>query len=135
MFSARCVISEALKLVGRRAEVRATVVTFDVSIDVGHDAELEFFEEEDGKRIKVNPLATWDTGTLARAFVERDLPRHPLAAQGYPSIGCAPCTAKPGAVEGCDAAGARAGRWPGSDKTECGIHKAPWADRATIKSL
>ena len=100
----------------------------------GQRQHLGVFEAAES-RIKVNPLATWDTGTLARAFVERNLPRHPLAAQGYRSIGCAPCTAKPGAVEGPDAAGARAGRWPGSDKTECGIHKAPWADRATVKSL
>jgi phosphoadenosine phosphosulfate reductase len=45
------------------------------------------------------------------------LPRHPLVARGYPSIGCAPCTSPvaPGEDE-------RAGRWRGSAKTECGIH-------------
>ena len=83
--------------------------------------ELGLFEAMDA-RIKVNPLATWDTADLARAFVERDLPRHPLGAQGYPSVGCAPCTSK---AEGAD--GSREGRWAGSGKAECGIHKAPWA--------
>ena len=65
-------------------------------------------------------MATWDTAALARAFVERDLPRHPLGAQGYPSVGCAPCTSKAGGD------GSRSGRWAGSGKTECGIHKASW---------
>ena len=46
-----------------------------------------------------------------------DLPRNPLTLQGYPSIGCAPCTRK--VAPGEDP---RAGRWSGKDKTECGIH-------------
>jgi phosphoadenosine phosphosulfate reductase len=82
------------------------------------------FEAADA-RIKVNPLASWDAAAVARAFVARDLPRHPLSAEGYTSIGCGPCTFK-----GDGAAGSRAGRWAGSDKTECGIHKAPWATRS-----
>ncbi|HMA15313.1 MAG: phosphoadenylyl-sulfate reductase [Bacteroidota bacterium] len=89
---------------------------------------LGLFEAADA-RIKVNPLATWDTAALARAFVERGLPRHPLGVQGYPSIGCAPCTSR------SDEAGSRAGRWAGSDKTECGIHQAPWHPRAGTKGL
>ena len=52
------------------------------------------------------------------AYLDRhDLPRHPLVAQGYPSIGCEPCTSR--VADGEDP---RAGRWRGSDKTECGIH-------------
>jgi len=86
--------------------------------------QLGLFEAMES-RIKVNPLATWDTAALARAFVARDLPRHPLAAQGYPSVGCAPCTTR---TEGAD--GSREGRWAGSGKTECGIHKASWAGRS-----
>lgn len=81
------------------------------------------FEAADS-RIKVNPLASWDAAAIARAFVERDLPRHPLGAQGFTSIGCGPCTFK-----GDGAAGSRSGRWAGSGKTECGIHKAPRATR------
>ena len=79
-------------------------------------AELEVFEA-DGPRLRVNPLANWRSGEL-RAYMDRhDLPRHPLVAKGYPSIGCAPCTTRvlPGEDE-------RAGRWRGSDKVECGIH-------------
>ena len=76
------------------------------------------FEAEPGtERIKVNPLAAWSS-TQVRAYMDRhDLPRHPLVARGYGSIGCMPCTTpvRPGED-------ARAGRWRGRDKTECGIH-------------
>lgn len=73
-------------------------------------------------RIKVNPLADWDMGDIREAFMERGLPRHPLASAEYTSIGCAPCTFK-----GSGEAGSRSGRWQGSEKTECGIHQAPRA--------
>jgi phosphoadenosine phosphosulfate reductase len=68
-------------------------------------------------RLKVNPLADWTKADLDAYFVAHDLPVHPLVAQGYLSIGCAPCTSvvKPGEDP-------RAGRWRGWDKTECGIH-------------
>ena len=62
---------------------------------------------------KLNPLADWTEKDLWTYIFKHDLPYHPLHDQGYGSIGCAPCT-QPG--EG------RAGRWAGSDKTECGIH-------------
>jgi phosphoadenosine phosphosulfate reductase len=81
-------------------------------------------------RIKVNPLANWDTAALARAFVARDLPRHPLGAQGYPSVGCAPCTST---SDG--ATGSRAGRWADSGKVECGIHQAPVSAPGSTKGL
>lgn len=83
----------------------------------GARASLGTFELADG-RIKVNPLARWTASDIAKAFTTRDLPRHPLVALGFGSIGCAPCTAKtrPGA-------GVRSGRWPGQAKTECGIHR------------
>lgn len=100
----------------------------------GQRRHLGLFEAADS-RIKVNPLATWNTADLARAFVARDLPRHPLGAQGYPSIGCAPCTSKPGDDEGDARAGSRAGRWAGSDKTECGIHQAPRRPLGSSKGL
>ena len=86
----------------------------------GSRAALEFFEIESGTgRIKVNPLAHWAPSDVAAYMDENRLPRHPLVAEGYPSIGCAPCTSK--VADGEDA---RAGRWRGSDKTECGIHFA-----------
>jgi len=83
----------------------------------GSRAELEFFEAEGRDRIKINPLAHWAREDVAEYMVNNRLPRHPLVAQGYPSIGCAPCTSK--VAEGEDA---RAGRWRGQDKEECGIH-------------
>ena len=75
--------------------------------------------EVEGDRIKLNPLADWTKDDIEAWFAKHDLPRHPLEAQGYPSIGCAPCTSrvKPGEDP-------RAGRWRGWEKTECGIHAA-----------
>ncbi|MEP2781373.1 MAG: phosphoadenylyl-sulfate reductase [Pseudoruegeria sp.] len=83
----------------------------------GQRADLDFFENEKNLRIKVNPLAHWDRLAVAEYMVENRLPRHPLVAKGYPSIGCAPCTSP--VEEGEDE---RAGRWRNTEKTECGIH-------------
>lgn len=69
-------------------------------------------------RIKVNPLAAWGPAQIEAYLAAHDLPRHPLVALGFPSIGCAPCTS-PVASGASDP---RAGRWAGQDKTECGIH-------------
>ncbi len=78
---------------------------------------IDFFENEGDFRIKVNPLAHWGREDLEEYMVENRLPRHPLVAKGFPSIGCMPCTSavKPGEDP-------RAGRWRGTQKTECGIH-------------
>jgi phosphoadenosine phosphosulfate reductase len=73
--------------------------------------------ERDGSRIKLNPLANWSAADIARYFVVHRIPRHPLEAWGYRSIGCEPCTTPASPDED-----ARAGRWRDSDKTECGIH-------------
>lgn len=73
--------------------------------------------ERDGKRLKVNPLAQWDASEISAYRTIHELPAHPLVARGYLSIGCAPCTSPVSENED-----ARAGRWRGSDKTECGIH-------------
>jgi phosphoadenosine phosphosulfate reductase len=80
-------------------------------------ANVDFFEAEGDLRIKVNPLAHWGKEDLQDYMINNRLPRHPLVAKGYPSIGCAPCTSpvKPGEDE-------RAGRWRGTAKVECGIH-------------
>lgn len=82
----------------------------------GTRAALEFFEAV-GDRIKVNPLAHWAPGDVQDYITNNRLPRHPLVSLGYPSIGCAPCTSPVVAGEA-----ARAGRWRGQDKDECGIH-------------
>ena len=75
--------------------------------------------EEAGPHLKFNPLANWTKDDVDAYAAEHDLPAHPLVAQGYPSIGCWPCTNP--VEEGQDV---RAGRWAGQDKTECGIHIA-----------
>ena len=75
--------------------------------------------EQAGEQVKFNPLANWTKADLDAYAAEYDLPAHPLVAQGFPSIGCWPCTNP--VEEGADA---RAGRWAGQDKTECGIHVA-----------
>ncbi|MDX1881966.1 phosphoadenylyl-sulfate reductase [Mycolicibacterium sp. 120270] len=67
--------------------------------------------------VKINPIAAW-TDDEMQAYIEaNDILVNPLVFEGYPSIGCAPCTSKP--VEGADP---RSGRWAGSSKTECGLH-------------
>jgi phosphoadenosine phosphosulfate reductase len=75
--------------------------------------------EHDGRwLVKVAPLATWTDADVERYLHLHDLPQHPLVDQGYPSIGCAPCTSP--VAPGEDP---RAGRWSSfDDKTECGIH-------------
>ncbi|WP_099826371.1 phosphoadenylyl-sulfate reductase [Oceaniglobus indicus] len=81
-------------------------------------AALDFFEVEPGtERIKVNPLAHWHRDDVQEYMINNRLPRHPLVAQGFRSIGCAPCTAP--VAQGEDD---RAGRWRGRAKDECGIH-------------
>ena len=90
---------------------------------------LPRFEIEDG-RLKVNPLGDWTKDDLDAYFAEHDLPRHPLEAQGYLSVGCQPCTST--VAPGEDP---RAGRWRGWDKTECGIHDpaaAPGGDQGEL---
>lgn len=88
----------------------------------GQRATLPHFEAEahsDGgpARIKINPLAYWSAQDVQDYIEENNLPRHPLVARGYPSIGCAPCTSAvhPGEDP-------RAGRWRNQSKNECGIH-------------
>ncbi len=83
----------------------------------GARAALEFFEADGDGRIKINPLAHWAREDIAAYMEENRLPRHPLVAQGYGSVGCAPCTGR--VAPGEDP---RAGRWRGQDKNECGIH-------------
>ncbi len=66
---------------------------------------------------KLNPLADWSEEQVWAYIHEHDIPYNPLHDQGYPSIGCTHCTRKPAAGED-----ARAGRWAGLEKTECGLH-------------
>jgi phosphoadenosine phosphosulfate reductase len=67
--------------------------------------------------VKINPIAPWSDEDMQSYIDANDVLVNPLVFEGYPSIGCAPCTAKP--VEGADP---RSGRWAGQSKTECGLH-------------
>jgi phosphoadenosine phosphosulfate reductase len=68
-------------------------------------------------RFRFNPLVDWSLDELAGYVEEKGLPKHPLVMDGYPSIGCMPCTRRVAAGENY-----RDGRWAGFDKDECGIH-------------
>ncbi|MXW87755.1 MAG: phosphoadenylyl-sulfate reductase [Boseongicola sp. SB0667_bin_21] len=83
----------------------------------GQRTELDFFEADGPTRIKVNPLAHWSASDVQDYISNNRLPRHPLVARGFPSLGCLPCTTR--VAPGEDH---RAGRWRGHDKVECGIH-------------
>lgn len=82
----------------------------------GGRLQLPAFEAA-ASHIKVNPLIRWSKDDIADYARIHDLPAHALVAQGYPSIGCWPCTHPVAAGDDI-----RAGRWRGAAKTECGIH-------------
>ncbi len=75
--------------------------------------------EADGERLKFNPFANISREDITAIYASAKLPPHPLVASGYLSVGCMPCTSR--TAEGEDA---RAGRWRGRPKSECGIHTA-----------
>ncbi len=87
---------------------------------------LQKIELDEHDRFRINPLGFWNKDKIIAEFAERELEQHPLVAEGYPSIGCKPCTSM--VKEGDDP---RAGRWKhaidleGKQKTECGIHLNP----------
>ncbi len=70
--------------------------------------------------VKINPLVEWSASDVWRHLRAHDVPTNPLHRQGYPSIGCWPCTGPVAAGED-----PRAGRWRGREKTECGLHARP----------
>jgi phosphoadenosine phosphosulfate reductase len=102
--------------------VRRALAAFDAQItgrkrfqtrDRAAMQKVELFEGQ----FRFNPLAEWTLNDLEDYANEYKLPRHPLVDDGYPSIGCMPCTRRVAAGEGY-----RDGRWSGLDKDECGIH-------------
>jgi phosphoadenosine phosphosulfate reductase len=92
-------------------------------------ATLSTFEEGANGVIKVSPLARWSEAQIHDHFVSRGLPSHPLADQGFRSVGCWPCSraALPGE-------GPRDGRWAGRSKAECGIHLVELVEAAHLSS-
>lgn len=77
---------------------------------IGWDAKFEL--------VKINPLLRWTHRDVWAFIVANQVPYNPLHDQGYPSIGCWPCTRAVGSGETDE----RAGRWAGQAKTECGLH-------------
>jgi phosphoadenosine phosphosulfate reductase len=73
--------------------------------------------EDDGEKLKFNPFANASREAIEAIYKMAELPPHPLVASGYLSVGCMPCSSRTGPDED-----ARAGRWRGRPKTECGIH-------------
>ena len=73
--------------------------------------------DEKKRKVKVSPLARWTDDDVDRYIAENNVLVNPLQYDGYPSIGCWPCTRR--VAPGEDP---RSGRWAGTGKTECGIH-------------
>ena len=73
--------------------------------------------EDDGTKLKFNPFANVSREEIEAIYKLAKLPPHPLVASGYLSVGCMPCSSRTAPDED-----ARAGRWRGRSKTECGIH-------------
>lgn len=82
----------------------------------GARAKLPVYEKNE-RRIKVNPMVDWTPKMVSDYINAHKLPRHPMIAKGFPSVGCGPCTSKARTDEE-----PRAGRWRGTKKDECGIH-------------
>jgi phosphoadenosine phosphosulfate reductase len=78
--------------------------------------------------VKISPLANWTKQDVWARIVAEDIPYNPLHDQGFPSIGCWPCTRAVAEGETDE----RAGRWSGTAKTECGLHTAPEQDGSGI---
>jgi phosphoadenosine phosphosulfate reductase len=103
----------------RRAVEGHTAWISAIRRDQTHHRRASAIVEWDAKfqLVKINPLANWTRKDVWDTILSRDIPYNPLHDQGYPSIGCRPCTRPVG--EGEDD---RAGRWSGHSRTECGLH-------------
>ncbi|MBN1217509.1 MAG: phosphoadenylyl-sulfate reductase [Anaerolineae bacterium] len=103
--------------------MRRALIGFDAWISgvrrdqTAYRQELSVLETQRNGPLKIYPMLNWTREQIFEYIQQHQLPTHPLLAKGYRSIGCAPCT-RP-VLTGDDD---RAGRWPGSDKTECGLH-------------
>lgn len=114
-----CAVNKVLPLepIKQRHKVWITGL---MAYQTGYRSSLKVFEEQDGL-LKFNPLIDIDEGEWLYYVGYHQLPRHPLEALGYGSVGCEHCTAK---------GKGRAGRWKGKAKTECGLHPAGFVKAA-----
>ncbi len=114
----RCCAIRKVEPLNRALSGRAAWVTGMRRVDAPTRTDIGLVGwDERRQMVKVNPIAAWDDDDVDRFAFEEDVFLNPLREKGYPSIGCAPCT-RP-VAPGEDA---RAGRWAGKNKTECGLH-------------
>lgn len=109
---ARKVLPLERALAGRKAWV-----TGMRRVDADTRVEIPVVQRDKRGLVKINPIASWTDEDVAVYAADHDVPLNPLLQQGYPSIGCAPCTRQVAPGEH-----GRAGRWAGKGKTECGLH-------------
>jgi len=112
-----CALRKVAPLTATLKNYRAWVTGISrVEAPTRANAPLVSFDEAFGL-VKINPIAAWSDDDMQAYIDEHSILVNPLVDEGYPSIGCAPCTVKP--LPGADP---RSGRWAGSAKTECGLH-------------
>ena len=115
----RCCQLRKVEPLSRAVAGRAAWLTSVKRVDAPTRAAMKIVHYDDKfGLVKVNPMATWTDDDVAYYLSSHGLPEHPLWAQGYASIGCAPVTIKP-----VVAGDRRSGRWAGADKEECGLHE------------
>ncbi|NMJ44480.1 phosphoadenosine phosphosulfate reductase family protein [Roseomonas sp. JC162] len=107
-------VADAVHAAGGRI---ALVITGRKRYQTAERRRLPLLEATEDGRFRLNPLAAWTAGMIEAYRTIHGLPAHPMAAQGYPSVGCRHCTDR--VAPGEDA---RAGRWRGRGKAECGMH-------------
>jgi phosphoadenosine phosphosulfate reductase len=125
----QCCFDRKIKTLQRAAEVMhawMSGIRRDQSADRGQAA-IVGWDKKFGL-VKISPLANWTKADVWKRINEESIPYNPLHDQGFPSIGCWPCTR---AVEAGDA-DERAGRWSGMRKTECGLHTVNEQDGSGI---
>jgi len=116
--SDRCCELRKVVPLNRALEGRRAWMSGLKRVDTSARASRPVVEWDAARRlVKVNPLVRWSHDDVTRYEADHDLPVHPLRTQGYLSIGCSPTTRPVSAFED-----PRAGRWPGTTKTECGLH-------------
>ncbi len=114
----RCCAIRKVEPLNRALTGRAAWVTGMRRVDAPTRTDITLVGwDEKRDMVKINPIAAWDDDDVERFAFEEDVYLNPLREQGYPSIGCQPCTRPVAAGED-----PRAGRWAGKNKTECGLH-------------
>ena len=123
----RCCFLRKVEPLGRALagfDAWVSAIRRDQTKDRAHAGVLE--EDLRFGLLKVNPLVSWTSQDVSEYVKQHDVPVNPLHEQGYPSIGCFPCTSR--VLPGEDP---RAGRWRGRIKTECGLHGRPQRPKAS----